>query len=422
MICRIYRYPSKWRKFDWFTYMILIFVLFRWASSAEDFIKKHAEALESDYVSANLHHWIDLTFGNNLTGSENYACSKDFFWHPLLLGKGAVEAKNVALPLLAGQNSFMKHGIIQLFKDKHPQRGCNWNMSKRYSFHDYPYWISFFSYNHLLRSCDVSLCRRDSDVERQSISCDQSMLPDKQSIYSTPSIPSQRSLKGRQNSAPSSHLHMSQSPSNNSFALRERAASVHSTCSSIDTSTSLTSRSTAAAEQISTMTSASAAGLTSALRNEPIRLPDALPEDYFTENLTHYEDTMEFAARYKSMQSSDDICFNPVYPDPGVHYNISPCDSPTQSTNKFSVGTAYDMYCAGQVIESIYLAGNTKVMDIEGETSQSMASGYFEMGNGDVSYDLAPSGRVNVMFLFISDSCAWCTTALFTLPFRFLQL
>lgn len=250
----------------------------------------------------------------------------------------------------------------------------------------------------------MSLYRRDSDVERQSVSCDQSLLPDKQSIYSTPSIPSQRSLKGRQNSAPSSHLHMSQSPSNNSFALRERAASVHSTCSSIDTSTSLTSRSTAAAEQVSTMTSASAAGLTSALRNEPIRLPEALPEDYFTENLTHYEETMEFAARYKSMQSSDDICFNPVYPDPGVHYNISPCDSPTQSANKFSLGTAYDMYCAGQVIESIYLAGNTKVMDMEGETSQSMASGYFEMGNGDVSYDLAPSGRVNVML--ISDSCA----------------
>lgn len=53
-----------------------------------------------------------------------------FFDH-VILGKEAVEAKNVALPLLAGQNSFMKHGIIQLFKENHPQRGCNWKKSQK---------------------------------------------------------------------------------------------------------------------------------------------------------------------------------------------------------------------------------------------------------------------------------------------------
>ena len=35
----------------------------RWAKSAEDFLSKHRQALESPFVSNNLHKWIDLIFG-----------------------------------------------------------------------------------------------------------------------------------------------------------------------------------------------------------------------------------------------------------------------------------------------------------------------------------------------------------------------
>jgi factor associated with neutral sphingomyelinase activation len=44
----------------------------RWASDARDFLNKMREALESDFVSENLHNWIDLVFGYKQRGDVAY--------------------------------------------------------------------------------------------------------------------------------------------------------------------------------------------------------------------------------------------------------------------------------------------------------------------------------------------------------------
>ncbi len=64
-----------------------------WAKgSAYEFIRLHRLALESEYVSNNLHHWIDLIFGYKQRGVEALAAHNVFHY---LSYEGSVDIEKV---------------------------------------------------------------------------------------------------------------------------------------------------------------------------------------------------------------------------------------------------------------------------------------------------------------------------------------
>ncbi|KAK9807012.1 hypothetical protein WJX72_010768 [[Myrmecia] bisecta] len=96
-----------------------------WASDAQDFVQKLAEALEAPLVSRRLHKWIDLIFGRKAQGKRAEAANNVFHYltyDDIALKQLAMEKDPVMREALRVQMMEFGRTPKQLFKRKHPQR------------------------------------------------------------------------------------------------------------------------------------------------------------------------------------------------------------------------------------------------------------------------------------------------------------
>ena len=95
----------------------------RWAINAYDFIRKHREALESDFVSSQLHHWIDLIFGYKQKGEAANGALNVFYYCTY---EGAVDLDAIKdeseREAVEGMINNFGQTPCQLLKDQHPAR------------------------------------------------------------------------------------------------------------------------------------------------------------------------------------------------------------------------------------------------------------------------------------------------------------
>ncbi|XP_067645671.1 neurobeachin-like protein 1 isoform X3 [Eurosta solidaginis] len=94
-----------------------------WATTPEEFIAIHRRALESEYVSQNLHHWIDLIFGYKQKGPKAVEALNVFYYCSY---EGAVDLDKITNPVEreAVEGMINNFGQVpsQLLREPHPRR------------------------------------------------------------------------------------------------------------------------------------------------------------------------------------------------------------------------------------------------------------------------------------------------------------
>ncbi|KAK7475305.1 hypothetical protein BaRGS_00033452 [Batillaria attramentaria] len=101
-----------------------------WAKTPEDFIRINRQALESEFVSCQLHHWIDLIFGYKQRGPEAVRATNVFYY---LTYEGNVNLEAITDPIMkeAVENQIRSFGQTpsQLLTEPHPPRSSVMHLS-----------------------------------------------------------------------------------------------------------------------------------------------------------------------------------------------------------------------------------------------------------------------------------------------------